>query len=228
MFLESHPIVATKSSSNGIHFSCHSMRPSESDKCKQIQSPSSEIILFVFFLPHHPLGLFVLILWFSPFYFSFFLVFFFPTPFLFCFHIYFIHPPFILSYFIPPFIFFLLWFLAPFLFCFSSYFVFALCFFPFFYCSHPPFSFFLLLALFFLPLLSLANIFPLFLLLLHALPPIAFLGNWKNSVAIELWGYIGWQLKIFTHHLTHLHYPLVIEFFGRQERGVCHMLLESS
>lgn len=174
MFLESHPIVVTKSSGNQIHFGCHSTRPIEFDKCKQIQYHLVKpLFLFSFSLPTIWVYL-SLFFGFSPLCFAYFLASFFPTPLLFCFHIFFIHSLFILFYFIPPFVSFL-WFLTSFLFCFP-YFVFALCFFPFFYCSHPPFPSFFFLP-FFLPFaFSLANI-PLFLLLFHALPPIAFLGN---------------------------------------------------
>lgn len=181
MFLESHPIVVTKSSGNQIHFGCHSTRPIEFDQCKQIQYHLVKpLFLFSFSLPTIWVYL-SLFFGFSPLCFAYFLASFFPTPLLFCFHIFFIHSLFILFYFIPPFVSFL-WFLTSFLFCFP-YFVFALCFFPFFYCSHPPFPSFFFLP-FFLPFaFSLANI-PLFLLLFHALPPIAFLGNWKNSVTI--------------------------------------------
>jgi hypothetical protein len=81
MFLESHPIVATKSSGNQIHFNRHSTRPIEFDRCKQIQSPSSETLIFVFFFPPHHLGYLSLFFGFSPLCFASF----FPTPLLFCF-----------------------------------------------------------------------------------------------------------------------------------------------
>ncbi len=68
-------------------------------------------------------------------------------------------------YFHPPFVFFYYSLLNNlFLFCFHFSSIFALCFFPSFFVPTPQFSFFLLLAFFFLPLLNLANIFPLFLL----------------------------------------------------------------
>ncbi len=148
MFLESRPIVATKSSGNQIHFNCHSTKLIEYNRCKQIQSQSSETLLFVFLFRAHHLGLFVLVFWFFTPPFCLFSCFFLPhTPFV-LFSFFFIHSHFILFYFIPPFIYFL-WFLTPFLFCFPFYFVFTLCFFPFFYCSHPHFP-----SFFFLPFFS--------------------------------------------------------------------------
>ncbi len=146
MFLESHPIVATKSSGNQIHFGRHSTRPIEFDKCKQIQSPSSETLIFVFFFPPHHLGLFVLVFWFFAPLFCLFSCFFLPhTPFVL--FSYFFHPlPFYSFLFHPTFRFFS--FVSNLLFVLFSLFRFCLVFFPLFLLFPPPFSLFLLLALF--------------------------------------------------------------------------------
>ncbi len=84
------------------------------------------------------------------------------SPLTFCFFSRMPSPFIIYSFIMLSFFYILLWLLTSLLFCFPFSFIFPLCFSPSLFVPTPQFSLFLLLALSFLLLLSLANIFPLF------------------------------------------------------------------
>ncbi len=216
----------------------HLMGPNKFNWCKQIQLPFGENLSFCFLFSSPPFGFFSLVLqFFVPLILLVFLFLlspfaFFPLFFLYALTFYslFFHP--LLIFFNPSL------FINPLLFCFPFSFVSPLCFFPSLFVPTPQFSLFLLHALSFLLLFSLANISPLsllsfsFFLFFHFSffsPPLVhiiiscpsfpcFYGRLKQFGRHQMLGVYLMAIEKFSVHPTYSHRWMVTEILQSPKR----------